>query len=278
VPAHAATADVDADDASLERAPAAEARDFKATPPRPRDAEKEPEKEPVAAQDDNEGNGNNNMHDIVVSSFGMWEETPPHSGSFGPASDAQEDDDDDEDDDAFRPSEPDLSFVRHARRRAFWRRKPVRIALGALALLLTVTLVLQLLLSQRDWLAAAFPATKGVLSALCAPLGCQIAPYRHLDSVVIEGTSFNRVSPTVYQVNVTMRNRADLPVATPSLELTLTDLQNQTLLRRVIAPQEMGAGPVLEARGDFSGTARLSLSGLPDETDIVGYRALAFYP
>ena len=69
-----------------------------------------------------------------------------------------------------------------------------------------------------------------------------------------------------------------MPVATPSLELTLTDAQDQALVRRVVSAAELGAPPALAARGEFSGTNALTVTSVSNPSAIVGYRLMAFYP
>jgi len=172
----------------------------------------------------------------------------------------------------------DASFVRQARRRAFWRSAPVRVGLWLVLLALLAGLALQFALGRREWLAAAYPATEPALQQLCRLTGCEVGPYRHLDGMVVESSSFARVTGNVYQLNITLRNKAVLRVATPSFELTLTDAQDQPLLRRVISPTELGAPATVAAGGEFAGTARLTLGELPANAAVIGYRVLAFYP
>ena len=79
-------------------------------------------------------------------------------------------------------------------------------------------------------------------------------------------------------VNRSVRNLADLPVATPALELTLTDLQDQPLVRRVLRPAELGAPPALAAHGEFSASHVITLNASAASTAVTGYRLMAFYP
>ena len=174
--------------------------------------------------------------------------------------------------------QPEPRFVEQARRRAFWSSRPVRAGLWAALLVLLLALALQWVLSRRDWLAAREPALVPALQAVCQVVGCQIAPYRQLETIVIDSSAFNRVSANAFRFSVTLRNTADMPVATPSLELTLTDAQDQALVRRVVSAAELGAPPALAARGEFSGTNALTVTSVSNPSAIVGYRLMAFYP
>ena len=184
-----------------------------------------------------------------------------------------EDDDDDED----QPL-PNVSFVRQARRRAFWRRPAVRILLAFAGVLLAALLLGQVAYQDRDRLAQAQPALKPWLEALCGALGCTIGPPRQIEAIVIESSGFNRLRNDTYKLAFTLRNTAPTQVAAPSMELTITDGQDQTVARRVITPQEIGAaGGVIPAGGEWARTVGLTVS-TPDNARVAGYRLLAFYP
>lgn len=158
----------------------------------------------------------------------------------------------------------DVSFVRDARRQAFWRKPAVRLALLLFALLLAVFLLLQALTQQRDALVAMEPRLKPWLQMLCQPLHCQIAPLRHIEAVVIDSSSFNKLGSDSYRLGFTLKNTGSIPVAMPSLEVTLTDIQEQALVRRVVSPAQFGAtdgGSLLGVRSDFSGVVVLQVLG-----------------
>ncbi len=190
----------------------------------------------------------------------------------------------------------DVSFVRDARRRAFWRRPAVRWALGGVALLLMAGLLLQVALFQRNTLAARQPGLQVGLQALCTYVGCEIAPLRQIESIVIDSSTFNKIAPDAYRLKVVIKNAGSVAVAMPSLELTLTDTQDQALFRRVLTPGELGAdAATLAAGGEFSGLAAIAVSNAAASPPaaastpaasprpsaplrIAGYRVLAFYP
>ncbi|MBK6615445.1 zinc-ribbon and DUF3426 domain-containing protein [Ottowia sp.] len=170
------------------------------------------------------------------------------------------------------------SFVAQARRRAFWASRPVRLGLGLAVVVLALGLGLQMIVSQRDWLAARHPQLAPALAALCHPLGCAVQPYRRLEAIVIDSSSFNREGPNAFRFSLTLRNSAGLPVATPALELALTDVQDQVMVRRVVHPADLGAPAALAARGEFSGASALTVADASQPSAIVGYRLNAFYP
>ena len=179
----------------------------------------------------------------------------------------------------------DVSFVRNARRQAFWSKPLVRVALGMLCLLLAALLLLQLVVQQRDTLAALEPQLKPTLQTLCVYLQCETGPVRRIESVVIDSSSFNKISSGSYRLGFSLKNTGTTPVAMPSLEVTLTDTQDQPLVRRVLAPGQFGAtGNQLVVGSDFAGLVVLQVlnqdggASILGSGRVAGYRVLAFYP
>lgn len=173
----------------------------------------------------------------------------------------------------------ELTFVRQARREAHWQRPAVRALLALLALALAGLLGLQVAVHERDRLAAAEPALRPWLARLCGPVGCRIAPPRRIEAIAIDGSTFNRLRPDAYRLQVTLKNQSGSDVAMPAVELTLTDSEEQPVVRRVLTPGELGAArPALAARAEWSGTAALALQDGALASRVAGYRVLAFYP
>lgn len=171
-----------------------------------------------------------------------------------------------------------VSFVQEAQRKAFWSSRPVRMAFGVAALLLAVALLLQLAHHERNRLAAAQPALRPALDAMCEVLRCTVGPARQIESLVIDGSSFNKVRGDAYRLSVTLRNQGAVPVATPAVELTLTDSQDQPVLRRVLFPTDLGAQPTLPAGGEWSSGLTIAVLGNATAARVAGYRVFAFYP
>ena len=189
-----------------------------------------------------------------------------------------------------------VSFVRDARRDAFWRRPLMRLVLVSGALFLLAILLLQIAVFQRSTLAVMQPWTSPGLQALCRVLNCEINPPQQIESIVIDSSSFSKLANDAYRLKVVIRNTGAIELAMPALELTLTDSQDQALVRRVLTPAELGASAgTLAAGAEFSGVLTLAVQNPPaaasttaapsaptPQTDrplrIAGYRVLAFYP
>lgn len=172
----------------------------------------------------------------------------------------------------------ELTFVRQARREARWQRPALRALLSLLALALAGLLGLQVAVQERDRLAAAEPL-RPWLARVCEPLGCRISAPRRIEAIAIDGSTFNRLRPDAYRLQVTLKNQSGTQVAMPAIELTLTDSEEQPVVRRVLMPGELGAARlVLAARAEWSGSAALALPDTSLASRVAGYRVLAFYP
>lgn len=172
-----------------------------------------------------------------------------------------------------------VSFVREARRKAFWQRPLVRLLLILLLLGLAAALAGQYAVHERDRLAATHPEWKPALEQLCQPLGCRIGPPHRIDAIVIDNSGFTRLRGDTYRLSFTLKNQAAQPVAVPALQLTLTDTSDQPVLQRVLLPRELGApGETLAATGEWSGSAAIAVNAAAGGGRIAGYKLLAFYP
>jgi predicted Zn finger-like uncharacterized protein len=177
---------------------------------------------------------------------------------------------------------PPPSFLRGARkmpRLSVWHRTSVRVLLSLLALVLLAGLAAQVLLQEHDRLAAAQPALKPVLASACQVLGCQLAPLKQIDSIVIDSSSFTKLRGDAYRLALVIKNNAGTELAAPAVELTLTDLQDKPVLRRVFQNSEFDTqAATLAAGGEWAATAAVSVKPATSGERISGYRVLAFYP
>ena len=171
----------------------------------------------------------------------------------------------------------DLSFVRQARRQVFWRRPAVRALLTLLLFAFSALLLAQFAVHERDRIAALRPDLEPWLNRLCQPLGCAVKPLRQIEALVIDGSAFGRLRDNAYRLDITLRNQSPLQVAMSAVELTVTDAQDQPLVRRVLLPEELGARRTTLAGGaEWSGQAGLALD--VGGARVAGYRMLIFYP
>lgn len=169
-------------------------------------------------------------------------------------------------------------FVRQAQQRAFWQSRGVRVGLSFLALLLGALLVAQWALHERDRLAAWRPDLLPLLQKVCAPIGCSVGPVRNINAIVIDSSALVRRLGNFHSFDLVLKNTADMALALPALELSLTDTRDEVISRRVFLPEEWPDAPtVMPAKSSLNVSFRLSLS-VGETTPMAGYRALVFYP
>ena len=146
-----------------------------------------------------------------------------------------------------------------------------------LALMLFMVLVVQVLIAERDHIAAMEPSIKPWLQTLCQPFHCKVDHWKRVDLIQVNDSSFNKVKGSVYELSATLVNQAGAPVAAPALELTLTDAQNQAVVRHVFLAQELEAPTLIRAGGEWP----IQHSVLLDDNlndRVMGYSLVAFYP
>jgi predicted Zn finger-like uncharacterized protein len=158
------------------------------------------------------------------------------------------------------------------------RRGPGRAILWSLCTLLLLLLGMQLLMSERDRLAATAPALRPLLAGTCQLVGCTIAAPRQIEAIAIDSSAFTSVKPGVYLLKVTLKNAAAIDLATPALELTLTDTQDQPLLRRIVLPAEFNGTLPIAAGAEMATSLPVSVRPGAVSEKISGYKLLAFYP
>jgi len=174
-------------------------------------------------------------------------------------------------------TEAEPGFMRTARRKAFWQSRGVRAALAAGSTVLLLALALQVALQERNALAAWNPALRPALQGLCALSGCTLSARQDIAQIVITASAFTRTAQEgSYLLRLTIENQASTELAMPAVELTLTDLQDQPVLRRVLLPADLQAPATLGAQAEWSARVPLAVTATPAR--IAGYRALVFYP
>ncbi len=151
--------------------------------------------------------------------------------------------------------------------------------LGAFVLLLT--LFAQAAYHYRSTIILLFPETKPYAAALCATLGCELPLPRRIEMMSIEASDLqaDTTNPNVMVLSATIKNRAIFNQQHPLLELTLTDAQDQPVVRRVLAPQDY-LGKAVDTQAGFAASAEIVVKVFVEGSQIkaTGYRLYLFYP
>jgi predicted Zn finger-like uncharacterized protein len=148
----------------------------------------------------------------------------------------------------------------------------------SVSFVLALLLISQFLFFERDRLAASSPALRLPLAYGCEILGCTISAPRQIESMAIDNSAFTHVKPGVYNLSLSLRNSAAIDLAAPALELTLTDLQDQALLRRVLLPGQYSEITLIGSRAELVANVPIAVRAGEASGKISGYRLLAFYP
>ena len=176
-------------------------------------------------------------------------------------------------------NESDVSFLRTNPQTAQPHKPWVRAVLSVLGVCLILGLTFQFVVHERDRMATLMPHAKPVLETVCSYLNCAVSTLQQIESIVVESSTFTRIRNDNYRLNLVIRNTAPYPLAMPAVELTLTDAQDQAVLRRVLsAPDLNTAANPLAANSEWSGSVAISARTNGSAERIAGYRVLAFYP
>ncbi len=150
-----------------------------------------------------------------------------------------------------------------------------------ISVLLVLIFVAQAAYFFRIELSARLPGFKPLLSQYCELLSCTVALPQQIDLIAIESSELESDPnhANVIILHALIHNRAPYAQMYPNLELTLTDLQDQVIARRMFHPADYlktGNDEKLGVPANRDLDLRLRL----DTTDLKpsGYRLFLFYP
>ncbi|BDC39518.1 DUF3426 domain-containing protein [Paraburkholderia terrae] len=151
---------------------------------------------------------------------------------------------------------------------------------GVAAGLLGCLLLVQLAWWQRETVMVAWPDAQSLFVKACAHLGCKVEPPRDIDGLLVEPSDLRQVDgPHRLELKMPLRNRFDLALAYPAVELTLLDENNNIAVRRVLWPQDYVKPGTPIAAGLPARTTQTMIVRL-DTGDAVAsnFRVQIFYP
>jgi predicted Zn finger-like uncharacterized protein len=150
-----------------------------------------------------------------------------------------------------------------------------------IAFVLTLALLAQATYFFRVEIGTQLPGLKPQLEDYCTLLDCTVALPQKIDLIVIESSELESDpnQGNVVILHALVHNRAPHAQAYPSLELTLTDAQDQAIARRIFRAAEylrLGEDEKLgvPASRDLDIKVRLDTTDLKPS----GYRLFLFYP
>lgn len=136
------------------------------------------------------------------------------------------------------PAAAEPSFLRQAQ-----APKPRRTLLHAGAVLLAVLALAQLAVLFRAEIIAAMPQARPALGQLCRLFGCTVSWPGRPELLAVVGTELQALPGTdLFELTAVVRNRSQITMALPAIELTLSDTLDRTVARKVFAPADYLAG------------------------------------
>ena len=153
-------------------------------------------------------------------------------------------------------------------------------ALGLTIVVLGVLLVFQVAFHFRAAIATAWPAARPTIVQWCKAFHCAVGTTKEIGDLEIasSGLQADPAHQGLLILTATLRNRGSFAHPFPYLELSLTDPQDQVIVRRALTPAEYAGGTVDIARGippDSEVAIRLFIDA--SATNQAGYRLYLFY-
>lgn len=150
-----------------------------------------------------------------------------------------------------------------------------------IALALTLMLLAQATYYFRVELGARLPGLKPLLAQYCELLSCSVPLPKKIELMVLESSELESdpAQSNIVVLHALVHNRAPFAQTYPSLELTLTDMQDQAIARRVFQPVNYLKAATEEKQG-IPANRDLDIKLHLDTTDLKpsGYRLFLFYP
>ena len=152
--------------------------------------------------------------------------------------------------------------------------------ISLLGLLLLILALLQTLYFFRTQIAAQYPQFKPYLLQACQALNCEIKLAQNLNLLTIDDSDMQESDDyeDVISFSSVLINNANYVQDYPNIELTLTDTQDQPVLRKLVTPKEYLTKNIqVEAGMDARQELRLNLVIDASELTVAGYRVLLVY-
>ena len=148
-------------------------------------------------------------------------------------------------------------------------------------LLLLTLLGIQIAIALRVELAVLYPRARPALVSLCRIAGCTVGLPAKAELISIEASDLHPdpAQPSRLVVSATLKNRAPFDQQFPHLELTLTDVADKAIARKVLTPADYLPRETPRAKG-MRANADIAVNLAIDISQLVanGYRLYLFYP
>lgn len=156
----------------------------------------------------------------------------------------------------------------------------IKVLVGIFSVLLIITALFQVIYHMRIKIAAEYPQFKPLLVQACLHLNCSIELPRNLDLITIGDSDMQEDDNYESVINFTssLKNSANYAQAYPNIELTLTDLNDQIAIKKLLEPKDYVAKD--RKIEDGIPANEVVLIHLPlhvQDAEVAGYRMLLHY-
>ncbi|MES2500971.1 MAG: zinc-ribbon and DUF3426 domain-containing protein [Pseudomonadota bacterium] len=157
-------------------------------------------------------------------------------------------------------------------------KRSIGLILGCILLLLVA--VLQSIYFLRSTIAVNYPQFKPHLEQACSYLNCKVNLPKHLDLLTIDDSDMQESDDYQDVINFSslLINNAPHAQAFPNVELTLTDIDDKPVLRKLVRPQEyLNSGVNIVDGMTAREEVRINLAINVQNLSVAGYRVLLTY-
>lgn len=149
-----------------------------------------------------------------------------------------------------------------------------------LSLLLLLGLLAQLAYFMRTEISANYPQTKPLLALACEKIGCDVPLPKKIDLLTIDDSDMQEhvEYEHVLQFTSTLINHANVAQAYPNIELTLTDTDDEPVLKRTFSAKEYLHNDANVENGIAAKEeVRIKLNMNTSDVAVAGYRVTLAY-
>ena len=151
---------------------------------------------------------------------------------------------------------------------------------GLASFLMILLAAIQSVYFLRDEIAIYYPKAKPYLVQVCQKLSCSINLPEKIESITIDDSDMQEDAdhPGLVRFASTLINSGNHVLAYPNLELTLTDVEDKPVLRRIFKPNEYLPAGTNIADGIQAGEeTRIKLAITTNDIAVAGYRVFVTY-
>jgi predicted Zn finger-like uncharacterized protein len=160
------------------------------------------------------------------------------------------------------------------------KKKPLNWLLVFLTLFLLLALLAQLAYFLRTEVVSRFSQTKHIYATVCKELGCKVELPKELEFLTIDDSDMQEhlERENVLQFSSTLINHANYPQAYPTVELTLTNTDDEPVLRKTLKPaQYLSDSSHIEDGITAKEEIRIKLNISVENIPVAGYRVALAY-